>query len=254
MTGLRPIVELMFIDFLGVCLDQLMNQAAKLRFMTGGELIMPMVMRTQFGAGRSSGAQHSQSLEGLLAAIPGLCVAMPSTPADAYGLLRTAIEDDNPVIFIEHRHLYGRKGPQVGRDHRVPLGQAAVVRPGQHVTLVATGRLVHEGVAAADELASEGIDVEVIDLRCLVPLDRAAIIDSVSRTGRLAVCHEAPGPFGPGAEIITLAVEEAFWDLDAPPIRIAPPAIPAPYAPSLEKAWLPGRERIVDELRTLAQR
>jgi 2-oxoisovalerate dehydrogenase E1 component len=179
---------------------------------------------------------------------------MPSNAADAYGLLRTAIEDDNPVIFIEHRHLYGRKGPQVGLDHRVALGQAAVVRPGEHVTAVATGRLVHEMVAAADELATEGIDVEVIDLRCLVPLDGATVLASVSRTGRLAVCHEAPGPFGPGAEIVSLVTEEAFWDLDAPPLRIAPPAIPAPYAPALEQAWLPGRERIVDDLRTLAHR
>jgi 2-oxoisovalerate dehydrogenase E1 component len=253
MTGLRPIVELMFIDFLGVCLDQLMNQAAKLRFMTGGNVTMPMVLRTQFGGGRSSGAQHSQSLEGMLASIPGLCVVMPSTPADAYGLLRTAIEDDNPVVFIEHRHLYGRRGPSVGPTHRVPLGRAAIVRPGRNVTLVATGRLVHEGVAAAEELSKEGIEVEVIDLRCLVPLDRETIVGSVTRTGRLAVCHEAPAAFGPGNEIIAVVLEDAFWKLDAPPLRIAPAAFPAPYAPVLEKAWMPDRVRLVQELRALSQ-
>lgn len=251
MTGLRPIVELMFIDFLGVCFDQLMNQAAKLRFMTGGRVNVPMVVRTQYGAGRSAGAQHSQSLEHLIAAIPGLCVVMPSTPADAYGLLRTAIEDNNPVVFIEHRHLYGRKGPAVERDHRVPLGSAAIVRPGRHVTVVATGRLVHEACAAADELAAEGIEVEVIDLRCLVPLDRETILESVTRTGRLAVCHEAAVDFGPGAEIVALVSQAAFWHLDAPPVRIAPPAVPAPYSPILEQQWMPGHDRIVKELRSL---
>ncbi|MGE0308169.1 MAG: thiamine pyrophosphate-dependent enzyme, partial [Acidimicrobiia bacterium] len=251
MTGLRPIVELMFIDFLGVCFDQLMNQAAKLRFMTGGRVDLPMVVRTQYGAGRAAGAQHSQSLEHLIAAIPGLCVVMPSTPADAYGLLRTAIEDDNPVVFIEHRHLYGRKGPAVERDHRVPLGSAAIVRPGRHITVVATGRLVHDACAVAEELAAEGIDVEVIDLRCLVPLDRDTIVQSVTRTGRLAVCHEAAVDFGPGAEIVALVSQAAFWHLDAPPIRIAPPPVPAPYSPVLEQDWMPGRQRIADDLRRL---
>lgn len=252
MTGLRPIVELMFIDFLGVCLDQLMNQAAKLRFMTGGRVDLPLVLRTQYGAGRSSGAQHSQSLEHLVAAIPGLCVAMPSTPADAYGLLRTAIEDDNPVVFIEHRHLYGRRGPAVDRDHRVPLGSAAVVRAGKDLTVVATGRLVHEVVAVAEELAVDGIGVEVVDLRCLVPLDRATLLTSVAKTGRVAVCHEASLDFGPGAEIVSMIAESGFWHLDAPPVRIAPPPVPAPYAPVLEEAWLPGRRRIAEELRKLA--
>jgi 2-oxoisovalerate dehydrogenase E1 component len=253
MSGMRPIVELMFADFIGVCLDQLMNQAAKLRFMTGGRVTMPLVVRTQYGAGRSAGAQHSQSVEGLLAAIPGLRVVIPSTPADAYGLLRSAIEDDNPVVFIEHRHLYGRKDGGVRPEHRVPLGQAAVVRPGSTLTVVATGRLVHECVAAAEALAPEGIDVEVIDLRSIVPLDRDTVVASVARTGRLAVCHEAPAPFGPGSEIVSTIAEAAFWHLDAPPVRIAPPPIPAPYAQVLEQAWLPGRVRITDDLRRLAK-
>jgi 2-oxoisovalerate dehydrogenase E1 component len=253
MAGLRPVIEIMFIDFLGVCFDQVINQAAKLRFMTGGLASVPLVIRTQFGAGRSSAAQHSQSLEGLVAAIPGLEVVMPATPADAYGLLRSAILSPNPVIFIEHRHLYGTRGPAPQRDHLVPMGKAAVVRPGRDVTLVATGRLVHEGLAAAAALARQGIDVEVIDLRSIVPLDTETLAESVTKTGRLAVAHEAPAFYGPGNEVIASVIDHAFWHLDAPPVRITPPATPAPYAPEVERQWLPDRHRIVAELQRLAQ-
>ena len=197
MAGMRPVVELMYLDFVGVCLDQLLNQAAKLPFMTGGAAQMALTVRTQFGAGRSSGSQHSQSLEALLAHIPGLSVVMPSTPADTYGLLRAAIQDPNPVVFIENRLLYGMKGPQPPADHILPIGVSAVVRAGTDVTVVSVSRMVHEAVAAAELLAGEGISVEVIDLRTVAPLDMAPILESVAEDepaadrprGRRAVRH-----------------------------------------------------------------
>ena len=185
MAGMRPVVEVMYLDFLGVCLDQLLNQAAKLPFMTGGSAEMGLTVRTQFGAGRSSGSQHSQSLEALLAHIPGLAVVMPSTPADTYGLLRAAIQDPNPVVFIENRLLYGMKGPAPPDDHVVPLGRSAVVRPGSDITVVSVSRMVHEAMAAADELAREGISVEVIDLRTVAPLDLAPVFTSL----KLSLIH-----------------------------------------------------------------
>jgi 2-oxoisovalerate dehydrogenase E1 component len=253
MAGLRPVVEVMYLDFLGVCLDQLLNQAAKLPFMTGGAAEMGLTVRTQFGAGRSSGSQHSQSLEALLAHIPGLTVVMPSTPADTYGLLRSAIQDPNPVVFIENRLLYGSKGPQPPADYLVPLGRSMVVRPGADITVVSVSRMVHEALAAADELASEGIEVEVIDLRTVAPLDLDPVLASVHKTGRLLIAHEAVVPFGVGAEIAATAAREAFWDLDAPIERIGAAATPPPYAPSLEKAWLPDRQVIAERIRQLAK-
>jgi 2-oxoisovalerate dehydrogenase E1 component len=252
MAGMRPVVELMYLDFLGVCLDQLLNQAAKLPFMTGGAAEMALTVRTQFGAGRSSGSQHSQSLEALLAHIPGLTVVMPSTPADTYGLLRAAIQDPNPVVFIENRLLYGMKGPQPPADHLVPIGRSAVVRPGTDVTVVSVSRMVHEAVAAAEAVAGEGISVEVVDLRTVAPLDTGPILDSVRRTSRLLVAHEAVVPFGIGAEIAAVVAREAFWDLDAPVERIGAAATPPPYAPDLERAWLPDRDDIAAALRRLA--
>jgi len=252
MAGMRPVVEVMYLDFLGVCLDQLLNQAAKLPFMTGGAAQMALTVRTQFGAGRSSGSQHSQSLEALLAHIPGMTVVMPSTPADTYGLLRAAIEDPNPVVFIENRQLYGMKGPAPPADHLVPIGRAAVVRPGTDVTVVSVSRMVHEAAAAAAELAEEGVDVEVIDLRTVAPLDMTTVLASVHRTGRLLIAHEAVVPFGIGAEIAATAAKEAFWDLDAPIERVGAAATPPPYAPELERAWLPGRHEIAEALRRLA--
>jgi 2-oxoisovalerate dehydrogenase E1 component len=251
MAGMRPVVELMYLDFLGVCFDQLLNQAAKLPFMTGGAAEMALTVRTQFGAGRSSGSQHSQSLEALLAHIPGLSVVMPSTPADTYGLLRAAIQDPNPVVFIENRLLYGMKGPQPPADHIVPLGRSAIVRPGTDATVVSVSRMVHEALAAAEALAAEGISVEVIDLRTVAPLDMAPVLDSVHRTSRLLVAHEAAVPFGIGAEIAASVAREAFWDLDAPIERIGAAATPPPYAPELERAWLPGRDEIAAAVRRL---
>ncbi len=252
MAGMRPVVELMYLDFLGVCFDQLLNQAAKLPFMTGGAAEMALTVRTQFGAGRSSGSQHSQSLEVLLAHIPGLSVVMPSTPADTYGLLRAAIQDPNPVVFIENRLLYGMKGPQPPSDYLVPIGTSAVVRPGSHVTVVSVSRMVHEAIAAAERLEDEGISVEVIDLRTVTPLDVAPILDSVHKTSRLLIAHEAVVPFGIGAEIAATVAREGFWDLDAPIERVGAAATPPPYAPELERAWLPDREDIIAAIRRLA--
>lgn len=253
MAGARPIVELMYLDFIGVCLDQLLNQAAKLRFMTGGRASLPLVVRTQFGAGRSAGSQHSQSLEAMLAHIPGLTVVMPSTPADTYGLLRAAIRDPNPVVFIENRQLYGSKGPKPPADHLVPLGRAVVRRPGTHVTVVSVSRMVHECLAAAEIAAGAGVEAEVIDLRTISPLDRETVLASVRRTGRLVVAHEAVTEFGFGAELAALVAEEAFWDLDAPVCRVGAAFTPPPYAPSLERAWLPERDRIADAVLATAR-
>jgi 2-oxoisovalerate dehydrogenase E1 component len=252
MAGLRPVVEVMYLDFLGVCLDQLLNQAAKLPFMTGGSAEMALTVRTQFGAGRSSGSQHSQSLEALLAHIPGLSVVMPSTPADTYGLLRAAIQDPNPVVFIENRLLYGRKGPAPPDDYVLPIGRSTVVRAGADVTVVSVSRMVHEALAAAEELGAEGISVEVIDLRTVAPLDMAPVFESLHKTSRILIAHEAVVPFGIGAEIAARVAREAFWDLDAPVERIGAAATPPPYAPELERVWLPGRREIAEAIRKLA--
>ena len=251
MAGMRPVVELMYLDFLGVCFDQILNQAAKLRFMTGGKARMALTIRTQFGGGRSSGSQHSQSLEALLAHIPGLTVVMPSTPADTYGLLRAAIRDPNPVVFIENRQLYGTKGPRPPADHILPIGKAKIVRPGTDATIVSVSRMVGESVAAAEALAHRGISAEVIDLRTVAPLDKQTVLESLSRTSRLVIAHEGVTDFGIGAEIAALAAWEGFCMLDAPVRRVAPPPTPSPYAPNLEKQWLPDRhdiERAVAEL------
>jgi 2-oxoisovalerate dehydrogenase E1 component len=252
MAGMRPVVELMYLDFIGVCFDQLLNQAAKMPFMTGGAAQMALTVRTQFGAGRSSGSQHSQSLEALLAHIPGLTVVMPSTPADTYGLLRSAIQDPNPVVFIENRLLYGMKGPQPPADFILPIGRSAVVREGTDITVVSVSRMVHEVLAAAECLAAEGISVEVIDLRTVAPLDMAPILESVHKTSRILIAHEAVVPFGIGAEIAATVAREGFWDLDAPIQRLGAEATPPPYAPDLERAWLPDRDDIAQAIRRLA--
>jgi 2-oxoisovalerate dehydrogenase E1 component len=252
MAGMHPVVELMYLDFIGVCFDQLLNQAAKLPFMTGGAAEMALTVRTQFGAGRSSGSQHSQSLEALLAHIPGLTVVMPSTPADTYGLLRASIQDPNPVVFIENRQLYGMKGPQPSPDYVLPIGKSAVVRPGSDITVVSVSRMVHEALAAAVALEAEGISVEVIDLRTVAPLDMEPILTSVHKTSRLLIAHEAVVPFGIGAEIAATVAREGFWDLDAPIERIGAASTPSPYSPDLERAWLPDRENIAAALRRLA--
>jgi pyruvate/2-oxoglutarate/acetoin dehydrogenase E1 component len=245
-TGLRPVVELMYMDFLGVCFDALLNQAAKLRYMTGGQLKIPMVLRTQTGAGRSSGAQHSQSLEAVVAHIPGLKVVMPSSVQDAYVLMRSSIRDDSPVIYIENRQLYGRSGDiPTGVDGALPIGRARVVRPGGDVTVVTWSRMVEVALAAADQLAAAGVETEVIDLRSLVPLDIDTVVESVTKTGRAIVLHEAVSDFGPGAEIASQITERAFDALLAPVRRVGSPAVPMPFSPPLEKMVIPDVAAVV---------
>jgi 2-oxoisovalerate dehydrogenase E1 component len=252
MAGTKPVVELMYIDFLGVCLDQLMNQAAKMHFMTGGAATMSLVVRTQFAAGRSSGPQHSQSLEGIFAQFPGLKVVMPATPADAYGLLRAAIRDPNPVVFVENSLLYGAKGPPPVPGGIVPIGKARVARSGDDVTVVTWSRMFHDVFAAAELLAKRGTSVEVVDLRTVVPFDRAAIAASVEGTGKLLVAQEAVLGTGVGASIAAWAADELFWSLDAPVKHVAPAFTPPPYARELEAEWLPGVEAIAAEIEQLA--
>jgi 2-oxoisovalerate dehydrogenase E1 component len=239
MAGMRPVVEIMYSDFLAVCFDQIVNQAAKLRYMTGGKVSVPLTIRTQFGAGRSSGAQHSQSLEAMLAHVPGLVVVMPSTAADAYGLLRAAIAHEGPAIVIEHRLLYERTGPGFDPEHIVPLGKAAILRPGADVTIVSWSRMARESLEVALRLADQGIDAEVIDLRSIAPLDWEAVLTSFAKTNRMVIAQEAVTDFGVGAEIAARAVDAGFWSLDAPVVRVGAPSTPAPYSPALERAWVP---------------
>jgi 2-oxoisovalerate dehydrogenase E1 component len=243
-SGKRPVLEIMFIDFLTLALDQLVNAAAKAHFMSGGQLRVPMVLRTQGGAGTRGAAQHSQSLEAWLTHIPGLKVLMPSGAADAAGLLATAIADPNPVVFIENKTLYFRKEEVPDGTEPIPIGRAEVVRPGSDVTILALSRLVGESLAAAERLASEGIEAEVIDPRTLLPLDLETIVDSVRRTNRLVVAHEAVEHGGFGAEIAAEVQSAAFDDLDAPIERVGAPFTPVPLSPQLEDAYLPGADEV----------
>src|SRR5215210_5652682 len=250
-SGLRPVVEIMFIDFITLALDQLVNQAAKAHFMSGGQLSVPLVLRTQGGGGQRGAAQHSQSLESWLTHIPGLKVVMPSRAADVGGLLASAIADPNPVVFIENKALYFRREDGGGDGVQpVPIGQASTLREGSDVTIVALSRLVGEALTAAEQLAREGIEAEVIDPRTLVPLDLDAIVGSVRRTNRLVVAHEAVAHGGFGAELATVVQAVAFDDLDAPIERVGAPFTPIPLSPPLEDAYLPG----ADEVRTAALR
>ncbi|HEY7732595.1 MAG TPA: alpha-ketoacid dehydrogenase subunit beta [Gaiellaceae bacterium] len=250
-SGLRPVVEVMFVDFVTLALDQLVNQAAKAHFMSGGQLEVPLVLRTQGGAGQRGGAQHSQSLEAWLTHVPGLKVVMPSTAADAAGLLESAIADPNPVVFLENKTLYFRKEEVPDEREPVPIGRARIVRPGRDVTVVALSRLVSEAVAAAEELAAGGIEMEVIDPRTLVPLDLDAIVESVSRTHRLVVAHEAVAHGGFGAEVAAQVQSAAFDELDAPIARVGAPFAPVPFSPPLEDAYLPGRAEVDAAVRAL---
>jgi len=244
--GLRPVVELMFMDFMGIAMDQILNQMAKMKYMFGGKATLPIVVRTTCGAGVRVAAQHSQSLEAILCHIPGLKVVMPSSPYDAKGLLIAAIRDDNPVFFLEHKRLYGQRGDVPEEPYVVPLGAAQVKRPGSDVTIVATSAMVLQALQAAAALAEQGIEAEVIDPRTLQPLDMGLILDSVRRTHRAVVAHEAVRFGGIGAEIAAQIAEEAFDYLDAPPQRIGAPFTPVPFSPTLEDAWLPKAQDIVD--------
>jgi acetoin:2,6-dichlorophenolindophenol oxidoreductase subunit beta len=244
-AGLRPIAELMFVDFMGVCFDQLLNQAAKFRYMFGGKTKTPIVIRTQMGAGFRAGAQHSQALYPLFAHIPGLKCVIPSTAYDAKGLMIAAVRDDDPVIFFEHKVLYDKIADHVPeRPYEVPLREANVVVEGEDVTIIAVGRMVHLALEAAKNLAQRGIACEVIDPRTISPLDEETILDSVQATGRCVVVDEAYPRCGFAADIAALLAEKAFSALKAPVIKVTPPHTPIPFAPNLEDTWLPDAEKI----------
>ena len=250
-VGTRPILEIGFVDFVGTCWDQIFNQAAKFCYMSGGRARVPMVIRMACGAGLAYGVHHSQSLEAWFTHIPGLKVVMPSTPIDAKGLLRSAIEDDNPVSFLEHKFLYAEQGEVPDGPHRIPIGKAHIARKGRDVTIVAWSRAVHWALAAAWELIGEGIDCEVVDLRTLSPLDDAAVARSVDKTGLVVVCHEACLTGGFGAEIVARVTEKCFDSLEAPPVRVAAPDIPVPSSRPLENEYLRPERRLADAVRNL---
>ncbi len=251
--GLRPVIEIMYEDFTTIALDQIVNNAAKLHYMSGGKLKVPLVVRTQGGSGRGSAAQHSQSLEAWFAHVPGLVVMMPSTPNDAKGLLKSAIRNDNPVIFIEHKMLYFTKGA-VNKEECLPIGKADVKRPGRDVTVIVTSWMLPRVLSVAAALESEGISVEVIDPRCLRPLDEQTILESVRKTGRALIVHEAVMFGGIGAEIAAILGERAFDFLKSPVKRLAGVDAPIPYAANLEKQAVPREIEIEEAIRSLMVR
>ncbi len=250
-TGLRPVAEIMFIDFTTIAMDQIVNQAAKMRYMFGGKAMVPMVIRTPTGTGRGAAAQHSQSLEAWHCHVPGLKVVMPSTPYDAKGLLISAIRDNNPVIFIEHKILYATKGEVPRGEYTIPLSQAEVKREGNDVSIIATSLMVQRSLAAAELLEKEGISAEVVDPRTLYPLDKETLLRSVQKTNRAIVVHEACKTGGFGGEVATLIMEEAFDYLDAPVMRCAGLDVPIPFSPPLEKAVIPDENQIVSVVKSL---
>jgi pyruvate dehydrogenase E1 component beta subunit len=249
MTGLRPVAEIMFSDFLATCWDIVANQIAKTRYMTNGQVSIPLVIRTANGGGMRFGAQHSQSVENWAMAVPGLKVVAPSTPADVKGLLAASIRDDDPVVFFEHKGLYPITGEVPDGEHVEPLGQARVARKGSDATIVALAAMVPRALEAAELLKLEGIDAEVIDVRSLVPLDTRTICSSVTSTSRMFTVEENPRLCGWGAEITSIVAEECFYDLDGPLVRITTPHIPLPSADALEDATLPTIDRIVETIR-----
>lgn len=250
MSGMRPVVELMFSDFVSVCWDMILNQAPKMHFMFGGQLKVPMVIRTAAGCGTGAAAQHSQSLEAMLCHIPGLKVAVPSTPYDAKGLLKSAIRDNNPVVILEQKLLYRTKGIVPSRDYTVPLGKAEIRRVGNDCTIVTYGRMTHVSIRAAEKLAEEGISTEVIDLRTLLPMDKSTVIESVKKTKHLIIVHEAVKTGGLGAEISAMISEsDAFYYLDAPIRRLCAEDVPVPFSAVLEKGVLPDEAKICAAVR-----
>jgi len=251
MMGMRPIVEIMFMDFITLAVDQVLNHAAKFRFMFGEQVRMPLVIRTPGGGRRGYGPTHSQSLESLFISMPGIKIAAPSTPYDAKGMLKAAIRDDNPVLFVESKSLYGTRGEVPEGDYTVPLGKAKVVREGGAVTLISWSFMLHECLRAADELAAEGIDAEVIDLRCLNPMDMDTLCESVQKTGRVVLAEEGPCTGGVCAEIGFRLFERLHYYLDAPIKRVAALDVPVPAAPVLESHVLPDRRKVVDAVRKI---
>jgi pyruvate/2-oxoglutarate/acetoin dehydrogenase E1 component len=252
LVGLRPVAEIMFVDFTGLAMDQIANQCAKFHFMTGGQAIVPVVVKTQGGVGFGDAAQHSQSLEAWHTHIPGLKVVMPSTPFDAKGLLKASIRDDNPVIFIEHKLLYLTEGPvPENDDYTIPLGKADIKREGQDITIIAWSKMVLDSLEAANELEKEGVDVELVDVRTLKPLDLDTILQSVKKTGKVVIVHEACKTGGFGGEIAALIVENAFDYLDAPIKRVAALDTPIPYASQLYGAVIPNPDTIIKGVKEL---
>jgi len=254
MTGIRTVAEIMYIDFTTCAMDQIVNQVAKMRYMSGGKAKIPLVIRTQGGGGRGNAAQHSQSLEALFLHIPGLKIVMPSTPYDARGLLKTAIRDDNPVLFIEHKLLYATKGSIPDGEYLIPFGQAELKRRGKDVTVMAVSYMVTKALKAAELLAKEGIEVEVIDLRTLIPLDLETSLQSIRKTNRAVIVHEGCRRGGIGAEVASTITEEAFDYLDAPVERVGSLDVPIPYSEPLENAVIPGEEKIISAVKKVLYR
>jgi acetoin:2,6-dichlorophenolindophenol oxidoreductase subunit beta len=251
MTGMRPVAEIMFSDFLACCWDYLANEIPKMRYMTGGQVTVPLVVRTANGGGLGFGAQHSQAVENWALAVPGLKVAAPSTPADVIGMLAAAVRSDDPVVFFEHKGLFASRGEAPPADHVVPLGQAATVRSGTDITVVALAATVPLALAAADDLAGSGVSAEVIDLRCLVPLDMATVLASVSRTSRLLIVEENPYQGGWGGTVASIVADEGFELLDAPVRRVAAASVPLPFADALEAEVIPTTAKVSAAMRTL---
>ena len=249
--SLRPVVEIMFMDFMTVCMDQVVNQLAKMRYMSGGQYQLPIVIRTPCGGGLNAGPHHSQCLEAWFAHVPGLKIVMPATPYDVKGLLKAAIRDDNPILFIENKALYGLKGEIPEGEYLVPIGKADVKRSGKDITVVAASRMVHQSLVAAEALSKDGIDVEVIDLMTIIPLDKETIFKSVEKTSKLVIAHEAVKDFGIGAEISAMVCEEMIDCLDAPIVRVGAPFSPVPY--NLEKFYLPNSEDVIKAVRKVLE-
>jgi len=249
--GLKPVAEIMYMDFMTICLDQIATNAAKMHFMSGGKLKVPFVLRTQYSLGRVHGAQHSQFFPSIFFQVPGLKVVLPSTPYDAKGLLKAAIREDNPVVFIESGMLYRIKGPVPDGEYVVPLGQCDVKKTGNDVTIVAVSRAVVEALAAASKLEEQGITADVIDPRTIQPLDLTTILESVKKTGRLIIASDDVKCGGIGSEIAAQVVEEAFDSLDAPILRVASPDMPIPFSPTLEQAYMLNAQKIIEAARKL---
>lgn len=253
LNGLRPVAEIQFADYIYPAVDQIVNEAAKIRYRTNGEFGCPLVIRAPYGAGVHGALYHSQSVEALFAHVPGLKVVTPATPYDAKGLLKAAVRDEDPVLYFEHKRLYRRARGEVPEDdYVVPIGVAEVKREGRHVSVITYGAMVHQALDAAEALAADGISVEVVDLRSLLPWDRATVARSVVKTSKVVVCHEDSKTGGVGAEVAAFIAEELFEDLDGPIVRVAALDTPVPFAPELEEAVIPGTRHILDAVRRLA--
>jgi len=252
MTGLRPVAEIMFSDFFACCWDYLANEIPKVRYMTGGQVTVPLVVRTANGGGLGFGAQHSQAVENWALTVPGLKIAAPATPADVVGMMAAAVRSDDPVVFFEHKGLFASKGAPAPPDHVVELGQASVVRSGSDVTLVALASTVPLALAAAEQVASSGVSAEVIDLRSLIPLDMATVLASVGRTSRLIIVEENPYQGGWGGTVASVVADEGFESLDAPIKRVAAACVPLPFADALEQEVIPTTDKVVAAIRSLA--